>query len=57
MNLVEMTTVDYRGQESLRNNGVALIVNKRVQNVALGCRLKNERMISSFQRQTFNIRV
>ena len=36
----------YCGQESLRRNGVALIVNKRVQNVALGCSLKNYRMIS-----------
>ena len=42
----------YCGQESLRRNGVAIIVNKRVQNAALGCSLKNNRMISSFQRQT-----
>ena len=33
-------------QESLRRNGVALIVNKRVQNAVLGCNLKNDRMIS-----------
>ena len=34
------------GQESLRRNGVAIIVNKRVQNAVLGCSLKNDRMIS-----------
>ena len=42
----------YCGQESLRRNGVAIIVNKRVQNAVLGCNLKNDRMISSFSRQT-----
>ena len=36
----------YCGQESLRRNGVAIIVNKRVQNAVLGCSLKNNRMIS-----------
>ena len=36
----------YCGQESLRRNGVALIVNKRVQNAVLGCNLKNDRIIS-----------
>ena len=36
----------YCGQESLRRNGVSLIVNKRVQNAVLGCNLKNDRMIS-----------
>ena len=36
----------YCGQESLRRNGVALIVNKRVQNAVLGCNLKNDRMVS-----------
>ena len=36
----------YCGQESLRRNGVALIVNKRVWNAVLGCDLKNDRMIS-----------
>ena len=36
----------YCGQESLRGNGVAIIVNKRVQNTVLGCNLKNDRMIS-----------
>ena len=42
----------YCGQESLRRNGVATIVNKRVRNAALGCNLKNDRMISLFSRQT-----
>ena len=36
----------YCGQEFLRRNGVAIIVNNRVQNVVLGCNLKNDRMIS-----------
>ena len=45
-------------QEFLRRNGVALIVNKRVQNVVLGCNLKNNRMISvRFQGKAFNITV
>ena len=48
----------YCGQESLRRNGVALIVNKRVQNAVLGCNLKNNRMISvHFQDKPFNITV
>ena len=42
----------YYGQESLRRNGVALIVNKRAQNTVLGCSLKNDRMICLFKRQT-----
>ena len=41
----------YCGQESLRRNGVAIIVNKRVQNAVLGCNLNNDRMISVFPRQ------
>ena len=46
------------GQESLRRNGVALIVNKIVQNAVLGCNLKNDRMISvCFQDKPFNIMV
>ena len=46
------------GQESLRTNGVALIVNKRAQNAVLGCNLKNDRMISArFQGKPFNITV
>ena len=48
----------YCGQESLRRNGVAIIVNKRVQNAVLGCNLKNDRMISvCFQGKPFNIMV
>ena len=48
----------YCGQESLGRNGVAIIVNKRVQNAILGCNLKNERMISvHFQVKPFNITV
>ena len=46
------------GQEYLRRNGVAIIVNKRVWNAVLGCNLKNDRMISvSFQGKPFNITV
>ena len=46
----------YCGQESLRRNGVALIINQRVQNAVLRCNLKNDRMISiHFQGQPFNI--
>ena len=48
----------YCGQESLRRNGVAIIVNKRVQNAVLGCNLKNDKMISvHFQGKSFNIMV
>ena len=48
----------YCRQESLRRNGVAIIVNKRVQNAVLGCSLKNDRMISvCFQGKPFNITV
>ena len=48
----------YSGQESLRRNGVALIVNKTVQNAVLGCNLKNDRMISvHFQGKPFSITV
>ena len=46
----------YCAQESLRRNGVAITVNKRVQNVVLGCHLKNDKMISvCFQGKPFNI--
>ena len=46
------------GQESLRRNGVAIIVNKRVRNAVLGCNLKNDRMSSvRFQGKPFNIKV
>ena len=48
----------YSGQESLRRNGVAITVNKRVQNAVLGCSLKNDRMISvHFQNKPFSITV
>ena len=48
----------YCAQEWLRRNGVAIMVNKRVQNTVLGCNLKNDRMISvHFQGKTFNITV
>ena len=48
----------YCGQESLRRNGVAIIVNERVLNAVLGCNLKNDRMISvHFQGKPFNITV
>ena len=48
----------YHGQESLRRNGVAIMVNKRVQNVVLGCNLKNDRMISvHFQGNPLNVTV
>ena len=48
----------YCGQESLRRNGVAITVNKRVQNAVLGCSLKNDGMISvRFQGKPFNITV
>ena len=46
------------GQESLRSNGVAIMVNKRVQNAVLGCNLKNDRMIFvHLQGKPFNITV
>ena len=48
----------YCGQKSLRRNGVAIMINKRVQNAVLGCSLKNDRMISvCFQGKQFNITV
>ena len=48
----------YGGQESLRRNGVAIMVNKRVRNAVLKCNLKNDRMISvHFQSKPFNITV
>ena len=48
----------YCGQESLRRNGVAIVVNKSVQNAVLGCNLKNDRMISvHFQGKPFSITV
>ena len=51
-------SIYYCRQESLRRNGVAIIVNKRVPNAVLGCNLKNDRMISlHFQGKPFNITV
>ena len=48
----------YCGQESLRRYGVAIMVNKRVQNAVLGCNLKNDRMLSvRFQSKPFNITI
>ena len=48
----------YGGQEFLRRNGVTIMVNKRVQNVVLGCNLKNDGMLSArFQGKPFNITV
>ena len=48
----------YCGQESLRRNRVAIIVNRRVQNAVLGCNLKNDRMISvRFEGKPFNVTV
>jgi len=46
----------YCGQESLRRNGLAIIVNRRVRNAVFGCNLKNDRMISvHFQGKPFTI--
>ena len=45
----------YRGQESLRRNGVAIMVNKRVQNAVLGCNLNNDRMVSWFSKANHSI--
>ena len=51
-------SIYYGRQESLRRNGVAIMVNKRVQNAVLGCNLINDRMISvHFQGKPFNIMV
>ena len=48
----------YCGQESLRRNGVAIMINKRVQNAVLGCNLRNNRMILvNFQDKPFNITI
>ena len=48
----------YRGQESFRRNGVAIMVNKRVWNAVFGCNPKNDRMVSvRFQGKPFNITV
>ena len=53
-----MTIISTTRLESLRRNGVGLIVNKRVLNAVLGCNFKNDRMISvCFQGKPFNITV
>ena len=58
MDLTQMTIISTIGQESLRRNGAAIMVNKRVRNAVLGCDLKNDRMISvRFQGKPFNITV
>ena len=58
MNLSHDHYIYYCGQESLRKNGVVIIVNKRIRNAVLGCNLKNDRMISvRFQSKPFNIMV
>ena len=50
--------IHYCGRESLRRNGVAIMVNTRLQNAVLGCNLKNNRMISvCLQGKSFNITV
>ena len=50
--------IHYCGQESIRRNGVAIMINKRVQNAVLGCNLKNDRMISvHLQGKSSNITV
>ena len=50
--------IHYCGQESLRRNGVVIMVNRRVRNAVLGCNLKNDRTISvHFQGKPFNITV
>ena len=57
MNLTQMT-IYYCAQESIRRNGVVIIVNERVRNAVLGCNLKNNRMISvHFQGKPFSITV
>ena len=55
---MDLICISFCGQESLRRNGLAIIVKKRVQNAVLGCSLKNNKMISvSFQSKPFNITV
>ena len=49
--------IQYCAQESLKRNGVALIVNKRVWNVVLGCNLKNDRISVRFQGRSFSTTV
>ena len=58
-NLIQLTIISITvGKNPLEENGVALIVNKRVQNAVLGCNLRNDRMISvHFQGKPFSITV
>ena len=57
-NLIQITVIYYCGQESLRRNGVASMVNKRARNAVFGCNLNNDRMISvCFQGKPFSITV
>ena len=59
MYLTQVTIISTTvGKNPLRRNGVAIIVNKRVENAGLGCNLKNDRMISvHFQGKSFKIMV
>ena len=58
MNLTQMTITSTTAGRNPLENGVAIMVNKRVQNAVLGCNLKNNRMISlRFQGKPFNITV
>ena len=53
-----MTIITYYcGRESLRRNGVAIMVNKRIRNAVLGCKLKNRMISVRFQGKPFNITV
>ena len=53
-----MHYIYYCGQDSFRRNGIAIIVNKRVQNAVLGCNLKNDRLVSvHFQGKRLNVTV
>ena len=57
-NLIQNHYIYYYRQESLRRNGIALIVNKRIQNAVFGCNLQNDKTIPvSFQGKPFNITV
>ena len=58
MNLTQMTIISTIAGRNLWRNGIAIMVNKRVQNTVLGCNLKSDRMISvHFQGKPFNITV
>ena len=58
MTIISTTNIYYYGQEYLRRNGGAIIINRRAQNATLGCSLKNDSMISvHFHGKPFNITV